>query len=452
MEIPVIKNENYKIIIDDLGSRGEGIGKIEGFTVFVEGGIPGDILNILIVKVKKNYAYGKLMEIITPSKNRITPTCKYYKRCGGCQIQHIDYKEQLNIKRKIVLDNLERIGGIKGVSVSETIGMDYPYYYRNKAQFPVKKGKNGIDIGFYSLRSHDIVDIECCEIQHKNNEKVLKIVKDFINKYNISVYDEVCHKGLIRHVLTKTGFTTNDFMVCIIINGKSLPKSEFLVKELKKIDGLKSVILNINTEKTNVILGERCKTIYGNPYITDYIGDIKFEISALSFFQVNPVQTYKLYSKVVEFAEFTGNENVLDIYCGLGSISLFIAKYVKSVFGVEIVEQAIEDAKRNAKLNNIQNAKFKAGKAEEVIPEIYEEGFTADIVILDPPRKGCEKNVIQTVVNMKPKKIVYVSCDPSTLARDLKDFLQCGYRLENVQPVDMFPSTVHVETIVLLTT
>lgn len=448
---PVEKNKEYLMTIDDIGNDGEGIGKIDGFTVFVKDALPGEKINVLITKVKKNFAYGRLMKIIEVSENRVEPVCINYKRCGGCNIQHLSYKEQLNFKTKKVKDALERIGGFDNVSVKDTIGMENPYNYRNKAQFPVGQNKGRIEIGFYSPRSHNIVDIESCCIQNKVNDRIIKIIRQFMEEEKISAYDESTGKGLVRHILTKVGFVTGEKLVCIVINGNSIPNKEKLIEKLKSIEGLAGIVLNINKQNTNVILGKENKVIWGRGYIVDYIGNIKFEISVHSFFQVNPIQTKILYGKALEMANITGSENVLDIYCGIGTISLFLAQKAKHVIGVEIVEQAIKDAKRNAEINGIKNAEFIAGPAEKVIPEIYDKGFKADTVVVDPPRKGCDIAVLNTIINMAPKRLVYVSCDPSTMARDVKILCENGFILNEVQPVDQFCHTTHVESVIMMT-
>ncbi len=448
-EIPVTKNEHYTIPIHALGTKAEGIGKVEEFTVFVEKALPGDVIEARIVKVKKNFAFGKLMTIIEPSPLRVEPKCPIAANCGGCQLQHLAYKGQLDYKTKKVQDALERIGKIEDVEVNPTIGMDNPYNYRNKAQFPVRKENGELRIGFFAPRSHRIVDTDACDIQHESNTQIIEIVREFLTEYDTPIYDEREHEGLVRHIVTKVGFHTNEIMVCIVINGKRLPGSDELVKRLAEIKEVKSIVLNHNKDKGNVILSQKITTLYGNSYIRDFIGDIEFEISPLSFFQVNPVQTKVLYEKVMEFAQLTGEETVWDAYCGIGSISLFLAQKAKKVYGVEIVPAAIEDAKRNAELNGIENVEFIVGLAEEVIPHKFEkEGIKADVIVVDPPRKGCEESLLKTIVEMAPKRVVYVSCDPGTLARDLNYLTSNGFKVVEVQPVDMFPQTGHVETIV----
>lgn len=446
--IPVEEKKKYELIIQDLGEGGEGIGKIEGFTIFIDGGIPDDKVLVEITKIKKNYAKGKIIDIKEPSPYRIKPTCDVADECGGCQIRHMDYTKQLELKKNKVKSNIERIGKLKDVLIHDALGMDEPYNYRNKAQFPIGRAKGKSIIGFYKKGTHDIVDIQECTIQHDINDKILKIFKKFINDNKVSIYDDKSGKGILRHILTRVSYKSGDLMVVIITNGKQLPHKDEIINELiKNIPQIKSIVQNINTKKTNVILGKECITLYGDDKILDYIGDLKFEISPLSFFQVNPFQTKVLYDKALEYAKLKGNETVFDIYCGIGTISLFLAQKAKKVYGIEVIEAAINDAKRNAKLNNLDNTEFFVGKAEEVIPKLYKEGLKADVVVVDPPRKGCDKVVLETIAIMKPKRVVYVSCKPSTLARDLKILDELGYKTIEIQPVDMFPHTTHVETV-----
>ena len=448
-QIPVTKSEHYTIDIHDLGTRAEGIGKVDDFTIFIEKTLPGDRVEAQIIKVKKNFAFGKLIKIIEPSPLRQQPKCPIANQCGGCQLQHMTYAGQLDYKRKKVQDVLERIGKIEDVEVKPTLGMENPYAYRNKAQFPVRKENGQLKIGFFAPRSHRIIDTGTCDIQHENNRSIIATVRSFLLDYDISIYDEEKHKGLVRHIVTKVGFHTDELMVCMVINGKVLPHSDILVEKLKAITGMTSIVLNHNKAKGNVILGDETTVLYGEPTIRDTIGDIQFEISPLSFFQVNPVQTEVLYQKALEFAQLTGNETVWDAYCGIGSISLFLAQKAKMVYGVEIVPEAIEDAKTNALINEIENVEFIVGAAEEVIPNKFkEEGIKADVIVVDPPRKGCDEKLLETIVEMTPKRIVYVSCDPGTLARDLNYLTENGYKVAEVQPVDMFPMTGHVETVV----
>ncbi|SHK59698.1 23S rRNA (uracil(1939)-C(5))-methyltransferase RlmD [Paramaledivibacter caminithermalis] len=445
-DIPVKEGKKYELIIHDIGDGGEGIGEIEGFTIFIEGGIPKDKLLVEITKVKKNYALGKIIEVKELSPYRIKPICAIADKCGGCQIQHIDYARQLEIKKNKVISNIDRIGKLENVLIHDVLGMNEPYRYRNKAQFPIGMENGKSIIGFYKKRTHEIVNIVDCSIHHEINDKILMIFKRIIDENKISVYEEKSGKGLLRHILTRVSHTTGDLMVVIITNGKKLPFKEKIVNELiKNVPKVKSIVQNINIKKTNVILGRECITLYGHDKIVDYIGDLRFEISPLSFFQVNPFQTKVLYDKVLEYAELTGNETVFDIYCGIGTISLFLAQRAKKVYGIEVIEAAIKDAKRNAKLNNLDNTEFFVGKAEELVPKLYKQGLKADVVVVDPPRKGCDKVVLEMIAVMKPKRVIYVSCKPSTLARDLRILNELGYKTLEVQPVDMFPHTTHVE-------
>ncbi|HQE67257.1 MAG TPA: 23S rRNA (uracil(1939)-C(5))-methyltransferase RlmD [Bacillota bacterium] len=448
--IPVEKNRNYIVDITGLSSEGLGVARIEGFTVFVEGALPKEQAEIKIVKVLKNYAFGKLLRTLKTAACRIEPSCGVVKRCGGCQLQHMSYEAQLQYKTQQVKDALERIGGLNGVAVHDTIGMEDPWRYRNKAQFPV--GMDGdVMIGFYANRSHEIIDTPQCSIQDAVNDNVIQTVREFIKKYDISVYDENTGKGIIRHIVTRKGFKTGEVMVCIVINGDSLPCGKALVEMLRaRTDGLKSVVVNINKKKTNVILGERNIVIFGEEAIYDYIGEFKFRISPLSFFQVNPVQTEVLYGKALEYADLKGDETVFDAYCGIGTISLFLSRKAKKVYGIEIVPQAINNAKENARLNGVKNVEFLVGESEIVIPELYRKGIKADVIVVDPPRKGCDEKLLEVITEMSPEKVVYVSCNPATLARDLKYLSERGYEVREVQPVDMFPQTSHVECVVLM--
>lgn len=446
------KNDVVTVTIEDMGTDGEGIGKVDGFTLFIKDALIGDVVEAKLMKVKKNYGYARLMNIITPSPDRVEPKCPVYRQCGGCQIQALDYQAQLKFKERKVRGNLERIGGFTDLPLEPIIGMEEPYHYRNKAQFPVGTDKNGeIVTGFYAGRTHDIIPNTKCYLGTKVNEEILQVVLEYMKKYNVSAYDEASGKGLVRHILIRTGFTSGEIMVCLVINGKKLPKSEKLVEALTKIQGMTSITLNTNEKRTNVILGEEIHLLWGTTYIQDNIGDITYRISPLSFYQVNPVQTRKLYETALEYADLKGEETVWDLYCGIGTISLFLAQKAKMVYGVEIVPQAIEDARENAVLNNIENAKFYVGKAEEVLPELYEqEGIYADVIVVDPPRKGCDEKCLETIVKMQPKRVVYVSCDSATLARDLRYLCDRGYEVKRGRACDMFPMTGHVECVTLL--
>ena len=448
------KDDLIDIIIEDIGSDGAGVGKADGFTLFVKDTIPGDRAKVKIMKMKKRYGYARLMELITPSPDRVQPPCPVAGQCGGCQIQAMAYEKQLAFKENKVKNNLQRIGGLNPDSfeMEPICGMEQPFGYRNKAQFPIGRDKNGkIVAGFYAGRTHSIIANTNCSLGVPQNEQILKKVMSWMETCHIEPYDETNGQGLVRHVLIRFGFTTKEIMVCLVINGRKLPKSRELSASLNEIPGMTSITANINMERTNVILGKDLILISGKPYIEDYIGDIKYQISPLSFFQVNPVQTRNLYGKALEYAGLTGNETVWDLYCGIGTISLFLARKAKKVYGVEIVPEAIADARNNAKINGIKNAEFYVGKAEEVLPEKYRtEGIKADVIVIDPPRKGCDEALLDTIVKMQPQRVVYVSCDSATLARDLKYMKERGYEVEKGEAVDMFPMTVHVETVVLL--
>ncbi len=447
------KNDELIVEIEDIGSEGEGIGKFQGYTLFVKNALPGDKVKVKTMKCKKNYGYARLMEVIEASPYRVNPRCNIAGKCGGCSLQHLDYERQLEYKQNKVKNCLERIGGFKDEIILEPIiGMDEPYNYRNKAQFPVSRDKDGkVVIGFYAGRTHSIIDTSHCHIQAEENDKIIEAIRSFLEEYRISIYDEEKHEGLVRHILTRVGFITGEIMVCIVINGTDLPHKEKLAESLSKISGMTSISLNINKAKTNVILGDRVISLWGKPFITDYIGDIKYQISPLSFYQVNPRQTKILYETALNYAELHGSETVWDLYCGIGTISLFLAGRAKQVYGVEIIPQAIEDAKRNAEINNIKNAEFFVGAAEEILPQKYkDENIRADVIVVDPPRKGCEESLLNTIVQMAPQRIVYVSCDPATLARDLRYLCDRGYAIGKVQAVDQFAHSVHVETVVEL--
>ena len=489
------KNDLIQLKIEDMGVGGEGIGKYDGMTFFVKDAMIGDEIVARITKLKKNYGYARVEEIQVPSEYRIEPECPLHKRCGGCQIQAMDYKAQLVFKQEKVRGNLIRLGGFPSEKVDAVmepiVGMEEPYRYRNKAQFPIGTDKEGnLVAGFYAARTHRIIPVEDCLLGVKENQHILDGVLSYMKENHVTSYNEETGKGLVRHVLIRYGFTTKEIMVCLIVNGKELPAQEKLIEKLCKLDGMTSISINLNMKNTNVILGDVTKTIWGQPYITDYIHlwdchydtskqvtfvptktAVSYQISPQSFYQVNPVQTEKLYSLALDYAGLTGKETVWDLYCGIGTISLFLARKAGKVYGVEIVPQAIEDAKDNAKRNGFTNAEFFVGKAEEVLPEFYEresqkattnvdkimdamtadaDMLTPDVIVVDPPRKGCDSLCLETMLKMQPKKIVYVSCDSATLARDLKVLCEGGYELERVRPVDQFGHTMHVETVVLL--
>ncbi|MCM1161081.1 MAG: 23S rRNA (uracil(1939)-C(5))-methyltransferase RlmD [Roseburia sp.] len=482
------KNDIVTIMIEDIGSDGEGIGKYQGYPIFVKDAIIGDEAEVKIIKAKKSYAYGKLEKVLKPSSFRVEPKCAFHRQCGGCQIQAMSYEKQLEWKENKIKNNLQRIGGFSKELVDRImepiIGMEEPYHYRNKAQYPIGTDKDGkLIAGFYAGRTHSIVaNTDCC-LGSKENKVILEYILAFMERYHIPAYNEQSGKGLVRHVLIRTGFATGEIMVCLVINGKSFPKSREFAEGLQGLTlerkpeeepeedssvnektenrqddagerGSKRIVsisISPNTKNTNVIMGDEVETLWGEPYIVDYIGETKFRISPLSFYQVNPVQTEKLYGLALEYAGLTGKETVWDLYCGIGTISLFLAKKAKQVYGVEIVQQAIEDAKQNARINHIENAEFFVGRAEEVLPRKYEEErIYADVIVVDPPRKGCDEACLNTMVRMQPERIVYVSCDSATLARDLKYLGENGYEVVRGRGVDQFGHSGHVESIVLL--
>ena len=457
------KNDIVTVEITDIGVSGEGIGHVDGYTLFIKDAVIGDVVEAKVMKAKKNYGYARLMKVITPSEYRVEPKCAFARRCGGCQIQEMSYDRQLVFKDQKIRGNLERIGGFTKDQIDTVmqpvVGMEHPFGYRNKAQFPFGTDKEGNPItGFYAGRTHDIIANTDCALGVEQNKEILEIILQYMRENKIKSYDEKTGKGLIRHALIRYGFKTKEIMVCLVVNGKKLPKVERLIEKLIQIEGMTSITISPNTRRDNVIMGDSYEILWGQGYITDYIGNVKYQISPLSFYQVNPVQTEKLYGFALEYADLKGDETVWDLYCGIGTISLFLAQKAKQVYGVEIVPQAIDDAKENAKINAIDNAEFFVGKAEEVLPEYYAEyerehnGETAhaDVIVVDPPRKGCDETLLETIVKMQPEKVVYVSCDSATLARDLKYLCANGYEIRMCRGVDQFPQSVHVETVVLL--
>lgn len=451
MQIPVEKNKEYIVDVIDNGFQGEGIAKIDNFTIFIPNSIKGEKVKILIVKVLSSHAFGKVIEILTKSKNRVEADCKTYKRCGGCSLRHINYDETLKMKQNAVQSLVNKTLKNK-VEVLETLGMENPYHYRNKAQYPLGIDKKGEpQIGIFANRTHEIIPITKCFIQNERSEEIAKFIYSFLLKNNISIYNENTGKGLFRHIVIKVGIKTNQIMCILVINGKSFEKEKELVKELiTKFPNIKTIVKNINMKNTNVILGQENINLYGDGYITDILGDFKFKISPLSFYQVNPIQAEKLYNIGIEKAKITKDDIVFDLYCGIGTISLFMAKYAKKVYGVEIVEEAIEDAKENAKINGISNVEFISGDTEIILDNlINKNNIHPDIVMVDPPRKGLDNNTINNILKIKPKKVVYISCNPATLVRDLAKFEEI-YNIGYIQPVDMFPYTSHVECVALL--
>ncbi len=449
------KNKEYILDIVSQGYEGEGIAKInDTFPIFIEGALKGERVNVRIVKSKKSFAYGKLLEVIEPSLERCEAKCSIHKRCGGCKLQYSTYKEQLNFKFERVKDCITKIGKLDESIVQFPLGMDEPWRYRNKVQLPIGMVNGELKIGFFAPRSHEIIDMETCLIQDEIADKVVGITRTWIKKNNIKPYNihgKYDETGILRHIMIRRGFTTNEVMVVLVTNGSKLPnKDEFISLITENIPGIKSIVQNINSKPTNVILGQECITLWGESTISDYIGEFKFNISPLSFFQVNPVQTEVLYNKALEYAGLTGDETVFDAYCGTGTITLFLSQKAKKVYGVEIIPQAIENANINAKENNVNNVEFFVGESEVVIPDLINKGIKADVVVVDPPRKGCDVKLLNAITNIDAKKIVYVSCDPSTLARDLAILEGNGYKTVRVQPVDMFPHTAHIENVALL--
>lgn len=451
----VEKNKEYILDIIAEGYQGEGIAKVDGYPIFIKGAIKGEKAKIKIIKVNKNYAYGRLQEIIEASEDRVKPTCSYYKRCGGCSLQHMNYNKQLDFKWNRVKDCIGRIAGLDEELVEYPIGMgDNQYRYRNKVQLPIGKVNGEIVIGFFAERSHDIIDIDECLIQFIEADSIRKITKEWIVNNNIepaTVDGRYNPNGVVRHIVIRKGFTTDEIMVVLVANSENVPHLDEYIDSLKNnIPALKSVVLNINAKDTNVILGDKCITIYGSDTIQDYIDKFKFNISPLSFFQVNPKQTEVLYNKALEYAGLTGKEVVFDAYCGTGTITLFLSQKAKKVYGVEIIDAAIVNARENARINGIDNCEFFTGKSEEIIPQLLKEGVNPDVIVVDPPRKGCDISLLQAIIDCNIDKVVYVSCDPSTLGRDLKILSQNGYKVKKVQPVDMFGGSFHVETVCLL--
>ena len=449
----MVKNEKFQITIEDLGENGEGIGRADGYTLFVKGALIGDVIEGVVTKAQKNYGFGRLLRVLTPGPDRIEAECKVASPCGGCQLQCMSYEAQLKFKQRKVREHLIRIGGLSAEEadgiMQPIIGAEDPWRYRNKAQVPFAE-KNGRTIyGFYAGRTHSIIEREDCLIEQEHDGEILRVVKDFMDAHGIKAYDEEKNTGLVRHVLIRSSVATGEILVCLIINGRKIPYVKELIEALEKC-GATTVTININKKKTNVILGDETKVLFGEGFIREKLDGISYRISTKSFFQVNPRQTEKLYKTAMEFADLSGTEEVWDLYCGTGSISLFAARYAGRVHGVEIVADAIEDAKENAKENKIENAEFICGKSEDVLPEAAKSGAFADVIIVDPPRKGCAPELLEAACVMSPKRIVYVSCNSATLARDISLLREKGYEPDAVRPVDMFPMTVGVETVCLL--
>ena len=450
----VEKDKEYIFDVEALGYEGEGIAKIERYPVFIPGALIGEKVKVIITKVKKNFAYGKLIEVLEKSKERKIPKCANYNICGGCTLQHLSYEGQLDFKFARVKDCIRKIAGLDENIVKYPIGMKNIYRYRNKVQFPVGIVNGKLSIGFFSEKSHRIIDMDTCLLQDEESEKIINIIRKWMNDYSIipaKKEGKFFKEGIIRHIVVRKSFKTNDIMVILVTTNKKIPYVNELIEMLtNSISNIKSIVQNINDKDTNLVMGYECINLWGEDHICDYIGKYKFNISPLSFFQVNPVQTEVLYNKALEYADLNGDEVVFDAYCGTGTITLFLSQKAKKVYGVEIIDQAIENAKINAEENNITNSEFFVGKSEIIIPRLIEDGIKPDVIVVDPPRKGCDTKLLKAIGEASPKKVVYVSCDPSTLARDLKCLEEFGYKTVEVQPVDMFPMTKHVENVALL--
>lgn len=449
---PVKKNQTITLTFEDLTHEGNGVGKIDGYPLFVPYGLPGEEAEVKVVKVNKNFGFGKLVEVRQASSERVEPPCDVYYKCGGCQLQHMSYAMQLDMKQNQVKNVMRKIAHMEQVPVHPTIGMKDPWRYRNKVQIPVGDKHGELITGFYQKRSHQIIDdMDTCVIQDDSNDRLVEAVRRIADRLGIKAYDEKQNRGVLRHIMVRTGRETNDAMIVIVTRTEKLLYQDKLIKELTETyPHIKSIVHNVNSQRTNVILGKKTKVIWGETYIYDTIGDIRFAISAKSFYQVNPPQTKVLYDKALEYAKLGANDIVVDAYCGIGTISLFLAQQAKKVYGIEVVPEAISDAKMNAKLNGITNTEFVVGEAEKIMPWWKAQGLRPDVIVVDPPRKGCEVEFLQAMIEMEPKRIVYVSCNPSTLARDLKILDEGGYETKEVQPVDMFPQTNHVECVTWL--
>ena len=448
-QLPVKKNEIYDVEITSITHNGLGVGKIDNFPIFIKNALPGESISVKVIAIKKNFAVGRVIEIYQENEFRVKPKCSIYKDCGGCNLQHLSYSGQLKIKKDLVKEQFKRIGKLD-VEVNDCIGMENSFRYRNKTQVPFGTVNNKIVAGFYKENTHEIIDMPGCDIQDEIMDNIISYMKKIAVKYEIIPYNEELNIGNLRHVIVRKGYITNEYMITLVTKDNDITNYEKIVNELiNEFPLVKSIIQNINPLKTNTIMGDKQRVLYGEEYIFDYIGDVKFAISSRSFYQVNPVQTKKLYDIILEYAKLTGQETIIDAYCGIGTIGLYLSQQAKAIYGVEIVPDAIKDAKLNARLNNFNNAHYEVGKAEEVIKKWQKENINPDIIIVDPPRKGCDKTFLDTVINMKIPKFIYVSCDPATLARDINT-LSAHYNILEIQPVDMFPQTMHVETVCLL--
>lgn len=449
--VPVQKNEYYDVKIESLTHDGLGVARVDGFPVFVANALVGEEINMKVTLVKKTYAFGRAVDYFVTSGERVKPECGIYKQCGGCQVQHLSYEGQLKMKHDTVVNHLKRIGHIEDANVLPTIGMQNPSRYRNKTQVPFGYADGKVVAGFYQKRSHEIINMQSCLIQTDISDQIVETMRQLCQELEIDPYNESLNLGVLRHVIVRVGFKTEEIMVTLVTRTHEIPNSELLIQRLvSKYPKIKSIAQNVNPKVTNVIFGDETRILYGEPYIYDEMNGIRFAISPRSFYQVNPIQTETLYSKAVEYAQLSGNEIVFDAYCGIGTITLFLAQHAEQVYGVEIIPEAIEDAKMNARLNGFENTQFAVGKSEEIIPAWIENGIVPDVIVVDPPRKGCDRSLLDTMLEAAPDRIVYVSCDSSTLARDLRVLIDGGYKLEVVQPVDMFPQTAHIECVAKL--
>ncbi|WP_028784694.1 23S rRNA (uracil(1939)-C(5))-methyltransferase RlmD [Thalassobacillus devorans] len=445
---PVQKNQTVELTFEDLTHEGDGVGKIDGYPLFVPYGLPGEKATVKVVKVKKNFGFGKLLDLHEKNPERVDPPCNVFFQCGGCQIQHMSYDMQLKMKQKQVKDAMRKIGHLEHVPVHQVRGMKDPWRYRNKVQMPVGERDGRLVAGFYQKRSHNIIDMDTCVVQDESNDRMVEAVRRIAERYGVRSYDEENNRGVLRHIMVRTGQNTKDVMVVLVTRTKKLPNQDEIIDEIRDaFPSVKSIVQNVNPKRTNVVLGDDTKVLYGEEYIYDTIGDINFAISPESFYQVNPTQTKTLYDQALEYAALSGKEQVIDAYCGIGTISLFLARNARKVYGVEVVPEAVADAKANAKLNHIENAEFYVGQAEKVMPWWKSQGLNPDVIVVDPPRKGCDEQLLQSMLDMNPERIVYVSCNPSTLARDLRILEDGGYETKEIQPVDMFPQTSHVECV-----
>ena len=446
------KNDLFEAEITAMTAEGSGICRNDGVAVFVPRTAVGDKCVVRVVKVLKNYAFGRLEQLLVPSADRCEPDCPVSAQCGGCVYRHISYESELQIKTQRVRDALERIGGFRGIAMEPILAAPHRNFYRNKCQLPIGLSKNGeLQLGFYAVNSHRIVDTHTCLLQPEEFDKAAEAFRKWYALSGESVYDEASHTGVLRHLYMRRGEKSGEMMVCIVANGGALHEEDLLVSMLREaVPSITGIILNINRDKTNVVLGKNCRTIWGKDTISDTLCGLEFEIAPHAFYQVNRTQAEALYGKATEYAALTGNENLLDLYCGTGTIGLSMAHKAKKLIGAEIVAAAIENAKRNAARNRIENAEFICGDAAQAAKVLHERGEKPDVIVIDPPRKGCDAALITTIAAMRPDRVVYVSCDPATLARDLKLFDENGYKIRAVTPVDMFPCTAHVETVVLL--